>query len=112
MKKIIIGTLVGAILLFAWQSLSWTLFNFHEKAYKYTPAQDTLIQAISKSLKEDGQYSLPHLPPGSDRKAMEELDKNLQGKPWISISYGQSDKSNMMMHISRAILFCLICIWL
>jgi lipopolysaccharide export LptBFGC system permease protein LptF len=110
MKKFIIGSLVGAVLLFAWQSLSWTVFHFHEKAYQYTSSQDTLLSQIGNNLKEEGQYIVPTLPAGSDYKSMQEFDKNMQGKPWAVVAYHKAYKSDMVMQVARGFLVCLFCV--
>ena len=55
MKKIFLGSLVGAILLFGWQSLSWTVLGIHEKAMSYTPAQDSLLNTLSNTLKQEAR---------------------------------------------------------
>lgn len=111
MKKIIIGSLVGAILLFAWQSLSWMVMGIHEKAMKHTTAQDSILNAMS-GITEEGQYMLPSLPAGSSHKDMEEYMKKNEGKPWALVSYHKETKLDMVMPIIRAFLICLVCIWL
>lgn len=87
MKKLLIGSLVGAILLFGWQSLSWTVFHIHEKAYQYTPSQDSLLSVISNTLKTEGQYMLPRTPPDAPREDMEKLGMQMEGKPWAVVTY-------------------------
>ncbi len=42
MKKTIIGAIVGGIIIFAWQFLSWGPLNLHEAQQQYTPKQDTI----------------------------------------------------------------------
>ena len=43
MKKWIVGSLVGAIIVFGWQFLSWNMLSIHIAGEKYTTAQDTII---------------------------------------------------------------------
>jgi predicted cobalt transporter CbtA len=47
MKKLIIGGLVGGILLFLWQTLSWTVLNLHAKEYQQAPAQDSVLNFLN-----------------------------------------------------------------
>ena len=56
MKKWLIGSFVGAILIFVWQFLSWTVFQLHEAEAKYTPAQDSILQYLNTQFKETGTY--------------------------------------------------------
>lgn len=110
MKKIIIGSLVGSILLFGWSSLSWTMLHLHDSEVKYTPAQDTLMSVISNHIKEDGQYMMLSLPAGASQKEMDEFGKKMEGKPWVSLTYHSSGSYDMVMPIIRGFFICLVCI--
>ena len=79
MKKLI-GSLVGAILVFAWQFLSWTMLKLHEKEAKYTSGQDSVLTYLSSALKEDGIYMLPTVPPGTPESEAMEMGKKMDGK--------------------------------
>ena len=59
MKKTIIGTLVGGIILFMWQFLSWTALDLHRSAQNYSPKQDTILSYLSANLEKEGGYFLP-----------------------------------------------------
>jgi thioesterase domain-containing protein len=54
MKKLIIGSLVGAALLFGWQSLSWTALHIHDDAYLYSSNQDSILATLSRQLPAEG----------------------------------------------------------
>lgn len=112
MKKIIIGSLVGAILLFAWQSLSWMILGLHDNALKYTPTQDSLMTAISSNLKEEGQYMMPSVPATATQKDMEECIAKNDGKPWAIVTYHKTRNMDMMIPIIRGFLICLVCLWI
>jgi hypothetical protein len=47
MKKWLIGSLVGAILVFLWQFLSWTILPIHSGEAKYTPAEKEILTSLS-----------------------------------------------------------------
>lgn len=114
MKKWLIGSLVGGVIIFAWQFLSWTVLQLHEAEARYTPNQDTLLQQLAAGLKEDGQYMLPTVPPGSSQKAAEEMGKTMHGKPWAMVTYKTAYVSDMVRPMIRGALvsiflaFCLI----
>jgi hypothetical protein len=112
MKKIIIGSIVGGILLFAWLSLSWMVFGFHDKAYRYTPAQDSLVNIISADLQEEGQYVMPNVPPNALHKEMEDMMSKNDGKPWVVINYHKAHSYDMVMPMIRGFLICLVSVWL
>ena len=114
MKKWLIGSLVGAILVFAWQFLSWTMLKLHEKEAKYTSGQDSVLTYLSAALKEDGIYMLPTVPPGTPESEAMELGKKMDGKPWATVMYKTTYSFNMVRPMIRGFLvdlflvFCLI----
>ena len=85
MKKWLIGSFVGAILVFLWQFLSWTILPVHSGEAKYTPAQTEIMNSLSASLKEDGVYMLPTVQPGASTEDHEKLMKDMEGKPWPTV---------------------------
>ena len=113
--KTIIGALVGAILLFLWQFLSWGIVNFHSGEQKYTVHQDSILSMLSEKL-DEGTYFLPSLPPNADQKANEQYMKDNAGKPWAVVAYHKSMEADMSMNMIRAFvsdllaMFILICL--
>lgn len=114
MKKWLIGSFVGAVLIFVWQFLSWTVFQLHEAEARYIPAQDSVLSYLSTQFKETGTYMLPTVPPGSSQEKAEELGKTMEGKPWVTLTYRTSYAFNMTRPMIRGFLvgfvlvFCLI----
>jgi hypothetical protein len=112
MKKIVIGSLVGAILLFGWQSLSWTTMGIHDNAFQYASSQDTILANLQQNLNTDGQYLIPRLPAGSTHEEEEKFWKDREGKPWAVVSYHSAHHFDMVMPIVRGFLIALICVFL
>ena len=104
MKKWLIGSLVGAVLIFAWQALSWMVLNLHKDAAKYSPAQESIMSNLSSTITEEGAYMIPTTPPGSSMKQHQELAEQMKGKPWASIIYHKSFKYDMVMSMIRGFL--------
>jgi hypothetical protein len=48
MKKVIIGSLVGGLIIFMWQTMSHVAFNLHEPVQQYTAKQDTILHFLNK----------------------------------------------------------------
>ena len=59
MKKILIGSLVGAIILFIWSFLAWAVLPVHLHTFQYTPAQDSILQILANNNMESGAYAMP-----------------------------------------------------
>ena len=104
MKKWLIGSFVGAILVFLWQFLSWTILQIHRGESKYTPNQTEILRSLSSSLKEDGMYMLPTVPPGSSMEDGQKLAKDMNGQPWATIIYKNSYEHSMTMPMIRGFL--------
>jgi hypothetical protein len=95
MKKWIIGSIVGAVIVFAWQALSWMLIDLHAPEHKYTGAQDQVLSTLNSANLEDGTYMLPTAKPGSTREEMKQVWKNSDGKPWAIVTYGKAASAEM-----------------
>src|SRR5262245_44065802 len=95
MKKWIIGALVGAIIMFAWQASSWMFLGIHDKAFKYHPAESTIINTLSSNLTEEGSYAFPGHKPDATREELEKSMKDMEGKPWATVVYHPSYNVSM-----------------
>lgn len=104
MKKLIIGALVGGILLFIWQFLSWTVLNLHYNAYQYTDKQDAIMSVLSTQIEKEGQYMIPSLPRDATSEQHEAAMKDMAGKPWALVQYRQSMDTNMGSNMIRGLI--------
>lgn len=111
MKKQIFGTLVGGLLLFVWQFLSWAMLNIHSAEATYTPAQDSILMLLDRHL-DDGVYFLPTAPPGSSQADYQAVMESSLGKPWAQINYGSSMPDNMGMNMLRGFISDLAAVFL
>src|SRR5258705_5423302 len=101
MKKWIIGSIVGAMLVFAWQGLSWMAIGVHDKQMKFTPAQNEIMNVLTANLTEDGLYAMPS---AATKKEQQDMMEGMEGKPWASVIYHKEYHSNMAMRMIRAFL--------
>ncbi|HET9745812.1 MAG TPA: hypothetical protein VFP97_08870 [Chitinophagaceae bacterium] len=104
MKKWLLGSLVGAIIVFLCQFLSWTILPVHQGEAKYTPAQNDVLNAIRNSIKEDGMYMMPTTPPDASMDEREKLMKDMDGQPWATVIYRSAYESDMVMPMIRGFL--------
>jgi hypothetical protein len=95
MKKWIIGSVVGAVLVFAWQASSWMFLGIHAGEEKYTPAQDQILSTLASSDLPDGMYMLPTAKPGASMNEQQNFMKQNEGKPWAWIVYNNSMSVSM-----------------
>lgn len=112
MKKILIGGIVGGILVFLWQFLSWTVLDLHRSSQQYTSKQDSIISYLSTQFSEDGQYAVPTTPEHATKEQWEAAMKSSEGKPWAIVSYHKAMKVNMGSNMARCLTANIVMIWL
>ena len=114
--KMIVGALVGGLLVFIWQFLSWTMLNMHGSQQKYTPNQDSILNFLSTQLTEDGTYFLTNAAPGATQEDQQKLMESSAGKHWAQISYHKTMNMAMGMNMVRGYLVdvfaVMLLIWL
>lgn len=110
--KTFIGALVGGILIFIWQFLSWTMLQSHDKTMQYTPKQDSVLTYLNSQFSGDGSYMMPRSAPGTSMKECQEHMKNAIGKPWAMVVYHTSMKDNMGSNMLRNLVVNILAIWL
>jgi len=94
MKKIFIGSLVGAVILFVWSFVAWALSPMHLHTFMYTPAQEAVLRILAENNTESGAYYLPMADnrgvTGMDHAYQEASQKVMTenaGKPSATIFY-------------------------
>lgn len=108
MNKQLIGTLVGALILFFWQFLSWQALDLHRSENQYTDKQDTILQALAENGMPTGHYFLPTYPKGAPPEDIQAMADNAMGKPWAKISYHESFEMTMGMNLFRGFVIDLL----
>ena len=104
MKKLLIGALVGGVLLFIWQFLSWTVLDLHRSAYQYTDKQDAILNFLNSQFDKEGSYMVPSLPENATMEQHEQIMKTRGGKPWAIVTYHQSLDNNMAPNMIRGLI--------
>ena len=81
MKKTIIASVVGGILIFVWSFLSWPVMNLHKAANMYTPNNAAILENLKTNLLAEGGYMVPGLPETATKADHENAMKEGNGKP-------------------------------
>lgn len=112
MQKILIGSIVGAVILFVWSFLSWAILPLHLHTYMYSPVQDTVLSILKDHNLETGVYSFPMADnrnvSGFDAKFREESEKVMKentGKPMATVFYEKEGYDMSSMTMVRGFLF-------
>ena len=107
MKKIIIGAIVGGLIIFLWQFLSFAAINFHRPAQGHTEKQDAIMNFLNSQGLKEGGYIMPTVADDASSDEMKKQMNDSDGKPWASIQYhneAQNSMSDMMMNMVRGFL--------
>jgi glycerol uptake facilitator-like aquaporin len=108
MKRKLIFSFIGAIIIFAWQFISYAMPNFHKSAARYTPAQDSILQAIAKQGLGEGMYFLGQPDPSLSRAEQEAAMEKMDGKSWAVINFHETNSMSMGMNMFRGFLVCFV----
>lgn len=108
MKRKLLFSLFGAVIIFAWQFISFAMPNFHNSAARYTPAQDSILQIIEKQGLKEGMYFLGQPDPSLSQAEQQAYLEKLEGKPWAVINYHETNKMSMAMNMIRGFLVCFV----
>lgn len=111
MKKSILASLVGGLILFIWQFLSWGLLNLHYSQNSYTANQDEIREFLRNKLPE-GEYFLPTIPKGASAEDQAALQKEVAGQPWMQIKYHDAWTMSMPMNLTRGIIIDIFSVFL
>ena len=111
MSKQIIGALVGAVLLFIWQFLSWNMLGIHSAEMQYAANQDEVIEYLSTNL-EPGHYVMPIPDPAAETIDQEAFMQKYSGKPWAQVSVHKEWNVNMGMNMARGFVIDFVAVFL
>ncbi|MCI0449698.1 MAG: hypothetical protein L0Y79_07930 [Chlorobi bacterium] len=109
MKKIIIGTIVAAVIYFLYQTAAW-MGGLHGTPGTYTPKGGEILNYLSQSLGEEGLYMMPMVDPSQPNYKEEEQKLHEQniGKPWAMVFYHKSMMGMEAGYILIGFLYSLI----
>ena len=112
MKKRIIGSIVGAIIIFIWQFLSFAALNLHKPTQQYTDKQDAIMSFLGNQGMKEGGYFIPGLPDNATWDDHMKAAKTAEGKPWVMIQYHEKMETNMVMNMIRGFLVNIVIVLL
>lgn len=115
MKKTIIGSVVGAIIIFIWQFISFAAVNLHKPAQQYTDKQEAIMSFLNGQGLKEGGYVMPIVPETASQSEMEAAMKATDGKPWARVEYhntAQNSVNAMVINMVRGLLVNIVIVFL
>lgn len=111
MKKSLIASIVGGIIIFMWQFLSNAALDLHRSAQQFTPKQDSILQSLTQQL-EPGRYLLPTYPAGASSEEAQKASEAAIGKPWAIVELHKEWPASMTMQLIRSLLTNMVIVFL
>lgn len=108
MKKLLLGSILGGLIIFIWQFLSFALLELHRPASQYTPKQEEILSFLNTQFTESGSYVVPNYPDDASTQEKQDLSKSSEGKPWAVISYHKTMEADMTMNMIRGFLIDIV----
>lgn len=111
MKKAAIGAIVGGLILFIWQFLSWSMLNIHGSNMTYTPKQEKILNLLEREGLEEGSYFLPTVSKEASPEEYEQFFKDQVNKPWARIQYNKTFDNAMGMNMFRGLIINILSVF-
>lgn len=112
MKRNLIGAIVGGIIIFIWQFLSFGLINFHRPAQDYTDKEEAIMSFLNSQGLKEGGYVLPNMPEGTTMEEAEKKMAAMEGKPWAILEYHNAHENDMVINMVRGFLVNIVIVFL
>ncbi len=118
-KKIVLGGLAGAVIIFFWGFLTWVVTNWRMSEFSRLQQEDMVTEAISKAAPADGVYYLPWSMPGPgedaakvEEAAMRKMQNGIFAFLVVKHHAGMDMATPMLTHIGLQFLACALVMWL
>jgi hypothetical protein len=110
--KLAIRSILGGLILFMYQFVSFAAANFHEKGQAYTEKQDTIMTFLNSLQLENKQYVIPRPSPTATDEERQAFATSGNGKPWAMVNYHTTKNTGMAMPMIRGLLVDILAIFL
>ena len=96
MKKTLLGSLVGGVILFIWSFLAWVILPLHNSTMHAVTNEDAVANMIAQNAQQKSVYTIPHNPATSDKAAMDAWAERLKRGPNAMIIFDPAGTDPMM----------------
>ncbi len=92
-KQLVLGTVLGAIVLFIWNALAWMIIPWPGEPLRHFTSEDAIVAAIKANAPRSGNYLIPNEPqrlPGMTeeqyQKAMKDAEDRMNNGPNVFVA--------------------------
>jgi ABC-type antimicrobial peptide transport system permease subunit len=104
MKKLLIGGLIGAVIVFIWGMVSWMVLPWHEKTMKHFQNEQPVFEGLTASAADAGVYIVPcpqsgveNMSPEEKKTHMEQKHEQMEKGPFAYIVYSPKGSGPMWL---------------
>ncbi|MFN0117792.1 MAG: hypothetical protein ACKVQC_05795 [Elusimicrobiota bacterium] len=114
--KFIIGSILGAVVLFFWGTLSWMVLPLHNKALKPLPQERLIRDTIKTVVKEPGVYFFPSGIDSDGNKLdqsvlQESMRQGPNGFMALNINDGGMNGKTFLISFLTGLITAALCLW-
>jgi len=95
MKRIIISLIIGTLILFIWNALSWMVLPFHSNSLNSIPDNAINTELLKEHLTKDGVYHYPGFPKDGAPQVINEMENRIKTGPRITLMVFKSGKTEL-----------------
>ena len=121
-KKLVLATLLGAIILFVWNALAWMIIPWPGEPLRHFTSEDAIVAAIKANAPRSGNYLIPNEPqrlPGMTeeqyQKAMKDAEDRMNNGPNVfavvrlePMSIGKAMVIGFLTNVIAVLLACIL----
>ncbi|MGI9547774.1 MAG: hypothetical protein ACR2MM_11080 [Flavobacteriaceae bacterium] len=96
MKRTIITLILGTLIIFIWNAVSWMALPFHANSMNSIPESALNTNQLKEQLTEDGVYHYPGMPQDQSDEALKEVEAKLAEGPRITLMVYKSGSTAFM----------------
>lgn len=100
MKRKIISLIIGTLILFIWNALSWMVLPFHSNTLNSIPDNAINAELLKEHLLKDGVYHYPGFPTEDTPQALKEMENRIETGPRITLMVFKRGKTELFSLLS------------
>ncbi len=87
MKKLLLSSIIGGVILFVWGWAAWTIVPIHAGTYYDINNEKAVVTAMSVNMDKKGVYIFPAMPTSHEQTVVDEYNQKYQAGPVGMIIY-------------------------
>jgi hypothetical protein len=100
MKRKIISLIIGTLILFIWNAISWMVLPFHSNTLNSIPDNALNTELLQEHLLKDGVYHYPGFPKEDTPQALSVMEKGIETGPRITLMVFKRGKTELFSMLS------------